>query len=125
MNDLGLIHVVGAMTKEDKKNYISKFLSEKDNAHYNIYIFVQLAVMVMAVFIHQMFVLCIPLILLHLSWTSTKRRDALAGDTRIFQMIINISCVFPLEPTFSCTAAFGVCLNIFWIQGTGSIILMI
>ena len=33
MNDFYLIHVVGTMTKEEKTNYISKFLSEKENPH--------------------------------------------------------------------------------------------
>ena len=36
MHDLGLIHVVGTMTKEDKNNYISKLPSENLNPHYNI-----------------------------------------------------------------------------------------
>ena len=36
MHDLDLIHVVGTMNKEDKTNYISKFLYEKENPHCNI-----------------------------------------------------------------------------------------
>ena len=39
MHDLDSIHVVGTMTKEQKNNYISKFLSKNDNPHFNIKVF--------------------------------------------------------------------------------------
>ena len=35
-HDMDLIHVVGNINKEEKIKYINKFLSKKDNLHYNI-----------------------------------------------------------------------------------------
>ena len=35
-HDLDLIHVVRNINKEEKIKYINKFLSKKDNLHYNI-----------------------------------------------------------------------------------------
>ena len=36
MHDLDLINIVGTMNNEEKTKYISKFISKKENTHYNI-----------------------------------------------------------------------------------------